>query len=68
MIGALLAVVAAVEPVEAEHVSDPVSDGKHILYGMLITALVFLAVIAIGEFTRWAGHRRQARRRGVTAY
>ena len=41
---------------------DAVSDGKHILYGMLITALVFLLVIAIGELTRWAGHRRKARK------
>ena len=47
---------------------DAVSDGKHILYGMLITGLVFLAVVGIGELTKWAGHRRKARKRGARAY
>jgi hypothetical protein len=47
---------------------DAVSDGKHVLYGMLITALVFVAVIAIGELTRWVGHRRQAKKRRARAY
>jgi hypothetical protein len=47
---------------------DAVSDGKHVLYGMLITALIFLAVIGIGELTRWAGLRRQARKRRARAY
>lgn len=47
---------------------DPAADGKHILYGMLIAALVFLVVIGIGELTRVAGHRRKARKRGARAY
>ena len=47
---------------------DAVSDGKHVLYGMLITALVVVAVIAIGELTRWAGHRRAERKRRARAY
>jgi len=46
---------------------DAVSDGKHVLYGMLIVALIFLATIAIGELTRWAGHRRAARKRRARA-
>jgi len=45
---------------------DAVSDGKHVLYGMLITALIFCAVVAIGELTKWAGHRRQAKKRAHT--
>ena len=49
-------------------VYDAVSDGKHVLYGMLLTALVFILVIAIGELTRWAGHRRAARKRRARAY
>jgi hypothetical protein len=49
-------------------VFDAVSDGKHILYGMLITALVFLAVIGLGELSRWAGHRRKARKSRARAY
>jgi hypothetical protein len=47
---------------------DAVSDGKHILYGMLITALIFCAVIAIGELTKWAGHRRAERKQRAKAY
>jgi hypothetical protein len=47
---------------------DAVSDGKHILYGMLITALIFCAVIAIGELSKWAGHRRAERKRRARAY
>jgi hypothetical protein len=66
MIASLIYALAA-EAEEAVH-SDPVSDGKHILYGMLITGLIFLAVIGIGELTRWAGHRRQARKRAARAY
>ena len=51
-----------------ETASDPVTDGKHILYAMLITALVFVVVIGIGEFTRWVGHRRKDRKRSARAY
>ena len=60
--------LAAVIAAESSAIFDAVTDGKHILYGMLIAGLVFLAVIAIGEFTRWAGHRRQARKRGARVY
>jgi hypothetical protein len=35
---------------------------------MLITALIFCAVIAIGELTKWAGHRRAERKRRARAY
>ena len=45
---------------------DAASDGKHVILGMLIIGLIFLAVIAIGELTNWAGHRRAARRRSRT--
>jgi hypothetical protein len=47
---------------------DAASDGVHIIAGMLLTGLFFLLVIAIGELTRWAGHRRQARKRRARAY
>jgi hypothetical protein len=45
-----------------------VSDGKHIIYGMLITALVFLAVVGLGELSRWAGYRRQAKKQRARVY
>jgi hypothetical protein len=33
------------------------SDGLHVITGMLIVGLIFLAVIGIGELVRRAGHR-----------
>ena len=47
---------------------DAVNDGKHILYGMLITGLIFLSVVAIGELSRFIGTRRKARKRSARAY
>ena len=41
---------------------DAASDGTHIIVGMLITGLVFLAVIGLGELTKAVSHRRKARR------
>jgi len=41
---------------------DASSDGAHIILGMLIVGLIFLGVIGLGEFVRFAAHRRQARR------
>ena len=43
---------------------DAASDGTHIIFGMLIVGLVFVAVIAIGQLTKAVGHRRKARRPG----
>ena len=33
------------------------SDGLHVITGMLIVGLIFLAVIGIGEIVRRAGHK-----------
>ena len=41
---------------------DAASDGSHIILGMLIVGLVFLAVIGLGELVHAAAHRRHARR------
>ena len=35
-------------------------EGKRIILGMLVTGLVFLAVIALGESWRWFRRRRGA--------
>jgi hypothetical protein len=43
------------------------SDGIKIITAMLITGLVFLAVIAIGELSRVMSERRRARRRAGAA-
>ena len=41
---------------------DAASDGLHIIVGMLIVGLVFLAVIGLGELAKAVSHRRKARR------
>jgi len=42
---------------------DAATEGLHVILGMLVVGLVFLAVIGLGELTHWAGHRRAERRR-----
>ena len=42
---------------------DAASEGTHVILGMLVVGLIFLAVIALGELTHWVGHRRAERRR-----
>jgi hypothetical protein len=41
---------------------DAATEGKKVITGMLITGLIFVAVIVIGEVGHWARHRRSARR------
>jgi hypothetical protein len=45
-----------------EVVIDAAEEGKKVITGMLITGLIFIAVIAIGQLSKWLGHRREARR------
>jgi hypothetical protein len=42
---------------------DAASEGTHVILGMLVVGLIFLAVILLGELSAWAGHRRAERRR-----
>ena len=42
---------------------DAATEGKHVILGMLIVGLIFLATIALGELTHWANHRRAERAR-----
>lgn len=37
-------------------------EGKRIVIAMAIVGLIFISVIAIGQFTKWLGHRRQDRK------
>ncbi len=37
-------------------------EGKRIVIAMLIVGLIFISVIAIGQFTKWLGHRRHDRK------
>ena len=38
---------------------DAATEGKKVITGMLITGLIFVAVIVIGELSHWARHRRR---------
>jgi hypothetical protein len=37
-------------------------EGRDIILVMLVTGLIFLGVIALGQLGRYLGHRRAARR------
>jgi hypothetical protein len=39
--------------------ADAASEGKNVITGMLVTGLIFVAVIAIGETSRALRHRRR---------
>ena len=40
--------------------ADAATEGKKVIFGMLITGLIFLSVIVIGETSRWLRRRRGA--------
>ncbi|HEY8703923.1 MAG TPA: hypothetical protein VIL98_04150 [Gaiellaceae bacterium] len=46
---------------------DAASEGLHVILGMLAVGLIFLVVIALGELSHWAGHRRAERRHSQTS-
>jgi hypothetical protein len=41
---------------------DAAEEGKKVITGMLIVGLIFISVIALGQLSKWAAHRRHARR------
>mgnify|MGYP003288544526 CR=1 FL=1 len=41
---------------------DPAEEGKKVITGMLVTGLIFIAVIALGQLADWAARRRRAGR------
>jgi hypothetical protein len=45
-----------------EVVLDAAEEGKKVIIGMLIVGLIFIAVIALGQLSKWFGHRRESRR------
>lgn len=47
---------------------DAATEGRNVILAMLVVGLIFLGTIALGELTRWAGHKRQARKRARRAY
>jgi hypothetical protein len=57
------AAVLLAQEAQQEVVLDAAEEGKKVIIGMLITGLVFIAVIALGQLLEWLSHRRQRRRR-----
>jgi hypothetical protein len=45
-----------------EEAPDVAEEGKHIIIGMLVVGLTFIAVILLGQLSRRLGHKRKARR------
>lgn len=39
--------------------ADAATEGKKVITAMLIVGLIFIGVIAIGEVSDWARHRRR---------
>jgi hypothetical protein len=50
----LAAIVATLVAAE-----DAATEGKKVITGMLITGLIFISVIAIGQTLHWVRHRRR---------
>jgi len=48
-----MSVLAALLPL-----ADAAHEGKKVILGMLITGLIFIGVIALGETSRWLRRRR----------
>ena len=40
-------------------VEDAATEGKKVIKSMLIVGVVFLSVIALGQLSSWARHRRR---------
>jgi hypothetical protein len=39
--------------------ADAAEEGRRVVIGMLVVGLIFIAVIALGETSRWLRHRRR---------
>ena len=58
-----MALLTAAIPLAQQEVQiDPAVEGKKVILGMLIVGLIFIAVIALGQLSKWAAHRREVRR------
>jgi hypothetical protein len=44
-------------------VADAASEGRKVVLSMLVTGLVFVGVIVLGELTAYFGHKRKAAKR-----
>ena len=44
-------------------VADAAEEGRKVVLSMLVTGLVFVGVIALGELTHYLGHKRKSAKR-----
>jgi uncharacterized membrane protein YphA (DoxX/SURF4 family) len=56
---AFFTLFAAAAPEERPSAAE---EGRKIIEAMLIVGLIFIAVIVIGQASKWVSHRREARR------
>lgn len=61
-----MSVLLALVSLAQEH--SLAEEGRNIILGMLLVALTFLAVIALGQLSRHLSHRRRARRAARRPY
>jgi hypothetical protein len=62
----LAAAVLFAQQAQQEVQIDAAEEGKKVIAWMLIVGLIFISVIALGQLSKWAGHRREERRRSAT--
>lgn len=43
----------------APFLADAATEGRNVILGMLVVGLIFVAVIALGELSRWTRHKRR---------
>lgn len=43
----------------ASLLANAAEEGRNVILGMLAVGLIFIAVIALGELSRWARHKRR---------
>ncbi len=55
-----LSLLAAAAPEEDR--PSAAEEGRKVITAMLVVGLIFVATIAIGQLSKWAGHRREARK------
>ena len=48
--------------VVAQESADPAEEGLHVITVMLVVGVTFLAVILLGQLSRYVVHRRRERR------
>jgi hypothetical protein len=58
----LYAAILLAQEAQEEVVLDAAEEGRKVITGMLIVGLVFIAVIALGQLSKYYGHRRERRR------